>query len=61
MKKASLINDYLRRYAAGPSWRLRAEDSGPVEQVVVIPAYAERDLIFFTLASLAANPEAMLE
>jgi hypothetical protein len=61
VKKASLINDYLRRYAAGPSWRLRAEDSGPVEQVVVIPAYAERDLIFFTLASLAANPEAMLE
>ena len=61
MKKDSLFNDYLSRYAAGLPWRLQAADSGPVEQVVVIPAYAERDVLFCTLASVAANPEAMLE
>ena len=60
MKKASLIDDYLNRYAAGPPWRLQTADFGPVEQVVVIPAYAERDSLLFTLASVALNPEALL-
>jgi hypothetical protein len=61
VKKSSLCENYLNRYAAGLPWRLQAADSGPFEQVVVIPAYAERDSLFCTLASVAANPEAMLE
>lgn len=61
MKKDSLFDDYLNRYAAGLPWQLQAADSGSVEQAVVIPAYAERDNLFATLASVAANPEAMLE
>ncbi|MEN6467835.1 MAG: glycosyltransferase family 2 protein [Smithella sp.] len=61
MKKASLLNDYLNRYAAGPPWKLTAGNLENIEQVVVIPAYAEKDLIFSTLASIAANHEAALE
>jgi len=61
VKKDSLFDDYLNRYAAGLPWQLQAADSGCVEQVVVIPAYAERDALFSTLASVASNPEAMLE
>ncbi len=56
-----MFDDYLNRYAAGLPWRLQAAYSGPFEQIVVIPAYAERDSLFSTLASVAANPEAMLE
>lgn len=61
VKKDSLCENYLNRYAAGLPWRLQASDSGACEQIVVIPAYAERDSLFCTLASVAANPEAMLE
>jgi len=61
MKKASLLNDYLTRYGASQKWTI---SSGPVEgikQVVVIPAYAEREIILETLASLADNPAAFLD
>ncbi len=61
MKKASQLNDYLNKYAAGPHWKLVAENLENIDQVVVIPAYAEKELIFDTLASLAANDDAMLE
>ncbi|PKN10376.1 MAG: hypothetical protein CVU72_01385, partial [Deltaproteobacteria bacterium HGW-Deltaproteobacteria-7] len=61
MKKASLLNDYLNRYATGFPWKLMAGNLDNIEQVVVIPAYAERDLIFATLASIAANDDAALE
>ena len=61
VKKDSLFENYLNRYAAGLPWRLQAADSRACEQIVVIPAYAERDSLFCTLASVAANPEAMLE
>ncbi len=61
MKKASLLNDYLNKYAAGPQWKLVAGNLENIDQVVVIPAYAEKELIFDTLASLAANDDAMLE
>ena len=60
VKKDSLFENYLNRYAAGLPWRLQAADSRACEQIVVIPAYAERDSLFCTLASVAANPEAML-
>lgn len=61
MKKASLRNDYLNRYAADLHWKLQAGNLENIEQVVVIPAYAEKDLIFATLASIAANDDASLE
>jgi hypothetical protein len=61
MKKASLLNDYLNRYAAGLHWKLQAGNFENIEQVVVIPAYAEKDLLFATLASIAANGDAFLE
>ena len=61
MKKDSLLNDYFARYAAGPPWTLQAGNLEGIDQVVVIPAYAERDLLFTTLASLAANSDAALE
>jgi len=60
MKKASLLNDYLNRYAVGLPWQLQAGNLENIEQVVVIPAYAEKDLIFATLASIAANGNASL-
>ncbi|MRR16905.1 MAG: hypothetical protein EG826_10660 [Deltaproteobacteria bacterium] len=60
MKKPSLLSDYLNKYAAGPPWKLAAENLENIGQVVVIPAYAEKELIFDTLASLAANDDAML-
>ena len=61
MKKASLMNDYLHRYAAGLSWKLQAGNLENIEQVVVIPAYAEKELLFATLASIAANNDRSLE
>ena len=61
MKKDSLIDDYFTRYAAGPTWTLQADNLEGIDQVAVIPAYAERDLLFTTLASLAANSDAVLK
>ena len=61
MKKASLLNDYLARYAVDTRWAMRAARFEGFEQVVVIPAYAEKDMLFDTLASVAANPDALLE
>jgi len=61
MKKDSLLNDYFARYAAGPPWTLQGGNLEGIDQVVVIPAYAEKDLLFTTLASLSANSDASLE
>lgn len=61
MKKKSLFDDYLRNYSAGEKWELIANDTANVSQVVVIPAYAEKEMIFHTLASLAQNPPSSLE
>ncbi|MBN1363927.1 MAG: hypothetical protein JW976_03890 [Syntrophaceae bacterium] len=61
MKKSSLFDDYLRNYSVGDRWKLIANDTDDVSQVVVIPAYAEKDMLFPTLASLAKNPPSSLE
>jgi hypothetical protein len=61
MKKDSLLNDYFTKYAAGPPWSLHTGQLENINQVVVIPAYAEKDHLFTTLASLAANPDESLE
>ncbi|MGB5218034.1 MAG: hypothetical protein WBN66_07015, partial [Smithella sp.] len=61
MKKSSLINDYLQNYSVGNQWELMANDTENIAQVVVIPAYAEKELLFHTLASLAKNSPSSLE
>lgn len=61
MKKESLIDDYLQKYSAGEKWKLIAHHTADISQVVVIPAYAEKEMIFHTLASLARNRASSLE
>lgn len=60
MKKTSRLNDYLNKYAAEIRWTLQCRNLEDIEQVVVIPAYAEKTLLFATLASLAANDNQLL-
>jgi len=59
MNKKSLLDDYLRKYSAGEKWKLVANNSDDISQIVVIPAYAEKEMIFHTLASLADNPSSL--
>jgi hypothetical protein len=61
MKKPSLIDTYLQNYSTGEKWNLIANDTENISQVVVIPAYAEREMLFSTLASIAQNPPSSLE
>ena len=61
MKKSSLIDDYLQNYSIGKKWKLIANDTDNICQVVVIPAFAEQELLFPTLASLAKNSSSSLE
>ncbi len=51
------IAGYLTKRALLDRWRLISEDTGGVEQVVVIPAFAEYPQLFQTLDDAAANPE----
>jgi glycosyltransferase involved in cell wall biosynthesis len=61
MKNNSLIDTYLQHYSTGEKWDLIANDTENISQVVVIPAYAEREMLFSTLASIAQNPSSSLE
>jgi glycosyltransferase involved in cell wall biosynthesis len=61
MKKKSLIDTYLQNYSVGEKWELTANNTDNISQVVVIPAYAEKDMLFSTLASLAENSPPSLE
>jgi glycosyltransferase involved in cell wall biosynthesis len=61
MKRKSIIDTYLQKYSVGEKWQLTAKDTDNISQVVVIPAYAEKELLFSTLASLAQNPPSSLE
>lgn len=61
MKKISLIDTYLQHYSTGEKWDLIANDTENISQVVVIPAYAEREMLFSTLASIAQNPSSSLD
>lgn len=60
MKKESSAKDYLDRYGASQKWKIYAESIQGIRQVVVIPAYAEREMLFKTLASLADNRASLL-
>ena len=61
MKKPSVLDDYFAKYAADDAWAIKSADTGDIRQVVVIPAYAENEMLFSTLASLARNPASELE
>jgi hypothetical protein len=61
MKKLSLMDNYLQHYSTGERWNLVANDTENIAQVVVIPAYAEREMLLFTLASIAQNPPSSLD
>ena len=61
MRKKTLIDTYLKNYSVGEKWQLTVNKTDNIFQVVVIPAYAEKDLIFSTLASIAKNSPSSLE
>ncbi|HPK53121.1 MAG TPA: glycosyltransferase family 2 protein [Smithellaceae bacterium] len=60
MTKPAALHQYLQNYAAAAKWRLIAGDTENVSQVIVIPAYAEIEMLFATLASLARNHPSLL-
>jgi hypothetical protein len=61
MNKPFLFNKYQKNYSVAGKWNLIAHDTENISQVVVIPAYAEYDMLFSTLASLAQNRSSSLE
>jgi hypothetical protein len=60
MNKPSVFNQYMQRYSTAGKWKLIAPAFENVSQVVVIPAYAEKEMLFSTLASLARNQSSSL-
>ncbi|HPO12405.1 MAG TPA: hypothetical protein PLI09_03095 [Candidatus Hydrogenedentes bacterium] len=50
------IAGYLTKRALLDRWRLISENAAGVEQVVIIPAFAEYPQLFQTLGDVAANP-----
>ncbi len=61
MNKPSLLENYLEKYSAGTSWNLVAGNIDNISQVVVIPAYAEKEMLFSTLTTLAQNHPSSLK
>ena len=61
MNKPSLLEDYLEKYSVGKNWHLVAGNTEKISQVVIIPAYAEKEMLFSTLTSLAQNNPPSLE
>ena len=54
------IEKYLKNYAAGDKWRLVSGPLSDIDNIVVIPALAEKDSLFGTLASLSENEHSEL-
>ncbi|MBN2397366.1 MAG: glycosyltransferase family 2 protein [Deltaproteobacteria bacterium] len=54
------IRKYLTRWSVGDRWRIIARSLEGVDNAVVIPALAEADHLFITLAALSKNPPAEL-
>lgn len=61
MRKKSLINNYLHKYSVAEKWQLTTNGIDNISQVVVIPAYAEKEWLFSTLASIAENQPSSLD
>ncbi|MBE9504013.1 MAG: hypothetical protein IME96_07545 [Proteobacteria bacterium] len=55
------VSKYLNKFAETKKWSLVARSRDNIDQVVVIPALAERDNIFKTLANLARNSPSELK
>jgi hypothetical protein len=60
MKKLSSIDDYINNSTVSEKWKIIGYHKTDVSQVVVIPAYAEKEMLFSTLASLAQNDNTSL-
>ncbi|HAJ27569.1 MAG TPA: hypothetical protein DCG53_10060, partial [Syntrophus sp. (in: bacteria)] len=54
---SSHLDKYLHRYSVYEGYPLYGGEMADLDQVVVIPALAEKDALFHTLASLARNGE----
>jgi len=55
MIKPHLLQKYRQKYSMADKWKLIAGNTENISLVVVIPAYAEKEMLFSTLASLAQN------
>jgi hypothetical protein len=51
-----VIQKYLDRYAVGTPWRIQRGEGHTIDTAVVIPALAESERLFRTIASIADNP-----
>ena len=60
MNKPSVFNQYMQQYSTAGKWKLIAPAFENVSQVIVIPAYAEKEMLFSTLAFLARNQSSSL-
>ncbi|HOO90382.1 MAG TPA: hypothetical protein PLA74_06125, partial [Syntrophales bacterium] len=56
MTVPAAIEKYLKQYSVGARWRIVPGSFEGIDTVVVIPALAESDHIFRTLADLSENP-----
>jgi hypothetical protein len=54
------IRKYLTRWSVGDRWRIVSRSIESVDNAVVVPALAEADHLFMTLAALSKNPPAEL-
>lgn len=61
MTKPSSINQYRQNYSVADRWKLIAGNAENISQVVVIPAYAEKNILLSTLVSLARNTPSSLD
>src|SRR5271157_3672919 len=61
MKKPSSIDHYINNSTVSEKWKIITDNKKNISQIVVIPAYAEKEMLFSTLASLAQNPTSSLE
>jgi glycosyltransferase involved in cell wall biosynthesis len=61
MNKTSSFNQYRQSYSVAQRWKLVAGNTENISQIVVIPAYAEKNILLSTLASLAQNQPSSLD
>ncbi len=54
------IEKYLKNYSVGGRWRLISKPFSGIDNVIVIPALAEKESLFRTLASLSENEQSEL-
>ena len=61
MKKPSSIDHYINNSTVSEKWKIITDNKENISQIVVIPAYAEKEMLFSTLTSLAQNDNSSLE